>query len=383
MSDLSSFLADPYRDWPSRYPGRRAIGYLCTYVPEELIHAAGFVPIRIMPVQGAASHADSHLQTYSCSLARGCLERSFTGELDFLAGVAFGHTCDTMQCLADVWREAQGAQGKWVGWVVQPVTLTSPHAKAYLVAELRRFAAGLEEGFGIRISDEALRASIALYNRNRRLLAELVARRDGLSAVARWHAVNAAMLIPPEDVPQIISRPVSALQSPPSGRIPLVLSGATLDDPALLALIEELGGQVVGDDLCNGERYSDTLVPEVEDPGARAVDPHHDPDPDLDTAFPNPWGALAERYLRRPPCPCKHSGLDSRQKHLLGLATARGAKGVIFVLKKFCDPHAWDYPPLAAALRTAGIPHLLLETEATTPVGVLRTRIEAFLEMLE
>jgi benzoyl-CoA reductase/2-hydroxyglutaryl-CoA dehydratase subunit BcrC/BadD/HgdB len=170
---------------------------------------------------------------------------------------------------------------------------------------------------------------------------------------------------------------VSALQSPPSGRIPLVLSGATLDDPALLALIEELGGQVVGDDLCNGERYFDTLVPEVEDPGARAADP------DPDTGLPDPWGALAERYLRRPPCPCKHSGLDVREKHLLSLATARGARGVIFVLKKFCDPHAWDYPPLAAALRTAGIPHLLLETEATTPVGVLRTRIEAFLEMLE
>ena len=50
-----------------------------------------------------------------------------------------------MQCLADVWREAEAAAGKrrWVGWLVQPMALDSPHARPYLVAELKRFAAVL------------------------------------------------------------------------------------------------------------------------------------------------------------------------------------------------------------------------------------------------
>ena len=72
----------------------------------------------------------------------------------------------------------------------------------------------------------------------------------------------------------------------------------------------------------------------------------------------------------------------SGEEHLLGLVRQRGARGVIFFLKKFCEPHAWDYPPLAAALKKAGIPHLLVETEATVGAGIVRTRIEAFLEML-
>jgi len=55
---------------------------------------------------------------------------------------------------------------------------------------------------------------------------------------------------------------------------------------------------------------------------------------------------------------------------------------VVFVLNKFCEPHAFDYVPLSKALAEAKIPHLLLETDITVPVGQLRTRLQAFLEML-
>jgi benzoyl-CoA reductase/2-hydroxyglutaryl-CoA dehydratase subunit BcrC/BadD/HgdB len=53
------------------------------------------------------------------------------------------------------------------------------------------------------------------------------------------------------------------------------------------------------------------------------------------------------------------------------------------VLPKFCEPHAFDYVPLARALEAAGVPHLLIETDVSTPVGQLRTRLQAFIEMLE
>jgi benzoyl-CoA reductase/2-hydroxyglutaryl-CoA dehydratase subunit BcrC/BadD/HgdB len=207
-----------------------------------------------------------------------------------------------------------------------------------------------------------LRASIALYNGHRRLLQSLSSPgQASLSAFARWHLTNAAMLIPPEEFPGLLSAvaglPVLAAGQ---GRRRLLLSGATLDDPEFIALIENLGASVVGDDLCNGERYCDTLASEQGDP----------------------WEALADRYLNRVPCPCKHAGLDARIRHLTGLAAERRAQGVIFVLKKYCDPHAWDYPPLAEALKAAGVPSLLLETEATTPLEAMRTRVEAFLEMM-
>lgn len=362
--DLAAFAAAPYAGWTQRFPGRRAVGYLCSYVPEEIIHAAGFAPVRIVPAAGPSPRADAHLQSYTCSLAKGCLERTLTGELSFLDGVAFAHTCDTMQCLADVWREAEQAAGKprWVGWAVQPVNLTSPRAPAYLVAELRRFAASLGAIGGAPVSDESLRASISLYNANRRLLAGLNAGHAMAPAAARWAVTNAAQFMPPDEFARLGPDAGAALRDDPrlSHATPLVLSGATLDDPNLLTLIEEVGGRVAADDLCNGERYYDTPVAENGDP----------------------WVALAGRYLHRTPCPCKHVGLNARQDHLLSLVRQHGARGVIFLLKKFCEPHAWDYPPLAAALEKTGVPHLLVETEASTPLGMVRTRIEAFLEML-
>jgi hypothetical protein len=44
-SILNTFITaneTPYRSWPERYPDRQAMGYICTYAPEEVIQAAGF-----------------------------------------------------------------------------------------------------------------------------------------------------------------------------------------------------------------------------------------------------------------------------------------------------------------------------------------------------
>ncbi len=138
------------------------------------------------------------------------------------------------------------------------------------------------------------------------------------------------------------------------------MTGSTLDEPTLPQILDDLNARVVADDLCNGARYFDTLVREEGDP----------------------FDALAARYLARVPCPCKHRALDARPDHLLKLVKEHQADGVIFYLKKFCDPHAWDYVPLAAALDRARVPHLLLETEQSAPLGQTRVRVEAFLEML-
>ncbi len=329
------------------------IGYLCTYVPEELIHAAGFTPIRIMPSTTAPTRADAHLQSYTCCLARSCLDQALAGRLGALAGVVFAHTCDTMQGLADIWRAA--FPDIFVDTVVSPVALNSPHAKAYLLAELRRFAVALERHFGVRITEEALRASIRVYNAHRRALADFYARRDAYTAVEWYEVMRAALAAPPETFA------IPAPQSAPGNRPPaIVLVGATIDEPTLPQILDDLGARVVADDFCNGARYFDTLVTETGDP----------------------FDALATRALTRVACPCKHRTLNARAERLLQLVRDYRADGVIFYLKKFCDPHAWDYPPLAAALDRAKIPHLLLETEQVAPLGQTRVRVEAFLEML-
>ncbi len=346
---------------------RPTIGYLCTYVPEEIIHAAGFAPMRILPDTAPATRADAHLQSYTCGLARSCLNQALAGKLDALDGVVFAHTCDTMQGLADIWHYA--FPNLFVDIVVGPVAINSPHAKEYLVAELRRFLASIEKHFQISVSDDALRASIRLYNQRRQALADFYTQRESFSAVEWFNAMIAAVSAPPESpIPNLRSpnhpltqSPIPNPQSPTSARRSrIVLVGSTLDEPTLPQILDEQGACIVADDLCTGARYFNTLVSEAGDP----------------------IQALAERQLARVACPCKHRALDHRIDHLLSLVREHHADGVIFCLKKFCDPHAWDYVPLTAALDRAQVPHLLLETEQATPAGQLRVRVEAFLEML-
>ena len=149
--------------------------------------------------------------------------------------------------------------------------------------------------------------------------------------------------------------------SKPRSKAPrLILVGAVLDDPAILTIVEELGARIVGDDLCTGSRYFAQPVEADDDPIA----------------------ALADRYLKRLPCPAKYHPSRQPGEHLLKLVSESKADGIVFVLPKFCDPHAFDYAMIKEKLDAAAVPHLRLEMEHAPALGQWRTRLQAFLEMI-
>ena len=363
-SSLNTFIIaneTPYRSWAERYPDRQAMGYICTYTPEEVIHAAGFTPVRLRTGPELPTQAEAHLQSFTCALCRSALHQALRGDLAFLSGLAFPHTCDTLQVLAGIWRES--FPDLFVASVVQPLNLDSPSARPYLMAKLQRFRQGLAGFSGQPISEDSLRASIRLHNETRHLLSQLDNQRSGLTARGFYAAIEASMVMPKEQFNPLAAELVELLsEETPRQRGPrLVLVGPVLDDPTVLDIIDDLGACVVGDDLCTGSRYFDQPVAEEGDP----------------------IEALADRYLKRRACPTKHSLHCQRGEHLLGLVEERKADGLVFTLQKFCDPHAFDYAVVKETLDAAGVPHLLLELEHTPAVGQLRTRLEAFLEMLK
>ncbi|MEW5724761.1 MAG: 2-hydroxyacyl-CoA dehydratase family protein, partial [Thermodesulfobacteriota bacterium] len=141
----------------------------------------------------------------------------------------------------------------------------------------------------------------------------------------------------------------------------LLLAGGVCDQPEVYDLIEESGGVVVWDDLCTGSRAFEAEVAGEGDLVA----------------------ALARRYLERPLCPAKHLSNTARSERLASLAREHRADGVIFLLLKFCDPHAFDYPYLKERLDREGVPSLLYEIEdRLPPEGQVRTRFESFIQML-
>jgi benzoyl-CoA reductase/2-hydroxyglutaryl-CoA dehydratase subunit BcrC/BadD/HgdB len=150
--------------------------------------------------------------------------------------------------------------------------------------------------------------------------------------------------------------------SPPPPGERIVLSGGSCNLLDIYGIVEEAGAAVVGDDFCTGSRYYEGLL-------------------NIDM---NPVEAIAERYLTRIVCPAKHSGLSTRADNIISVVREKKAGGVVFVLLKFCDPHAFDYPSLKRALDQEGIPSTLIEIEDQSSAdGRVKTRLEAFIEMLK
>jgi benzoyl-CoA reductase subunit C len=353
----------PLSNWSDCYPGHRAMGYLCSYVPEEIVHAAGYTPVRVRGTTSPLRQVDAHLQSFTCALCRSTLELALGGELDGLTGTVFAHTCDAMQALADLWR-MNLKSSHFVDIVMQPANLGSPAARPYLIAEFNRFRERLAALTGTPITDDDLWGSIALYDETRRMVGELQRLRDRLTAPHFFTVLDAAQTIPREKANPLLATLLVELEDLPdrSTRPRLFLVGAVLDEPRLLELIEEVGAKVVGDDLCSGSRHFHGRV----GTGGKA----------------GPITALVDYFLQRPPCPTKLHPTHNPGPHLLDQVRQVQADGAVFVIEKFCEPHAFDYALITPNLDQAGIPHLLLEMEQTPSLEALRTRLQAFAEML-
>ena len=370
LDEIRRAVLDPY-GYAKKHKaetGGKVVGYFCSYAPEEIVQGAGALPFRIFSQRGNLHLADRHLQSYCCSLVRSVLEEALSGDLDFLDGVVFPHTCDSIQRLSDIWR--LNVSYGFHADVVLPVKLNTQSARDYMVDVLRAFRAELEKKLGAVVTDEALRASMGLYDRLRGALRRIYEIRekhpDRISGADVHAIVKAAAIMDRARLAALVSDLITTLERKTPGdakpdRKRIALSGGICDFPDIHHLIDEAGGVVVWDDLCTGAR---SFAGEF---GAAA----------------DPIEAIAERYLDRIVCPAKHSGLTPRADHLVRMVREKEAQGVVFTLLKFCDPHAFDYPALKSALDREGIPSLLLEVEdQLPPEGQLKTRFEAFVEML-
>jgi bzd-type benzoyl-CoA reductase N subunit len=365
---LRDIATDPKtyaRNWKKK-TGGKVVGTLCSYAPEELILAGGALAFRVLGGSGGISRADAHLQSYSCSLVRGALEDALDGQLDFLDGAIFPHTCDSIQRLSDIWR--MNAKTGFHLDVVLPVKLDTASARDYMATVMGNARSELETLLDRPISDADQKQAIDIYNGIRTTMQRLYTLRadrpEAISGSDVHAIVRASMVMDRRDFLDNLTRVVDSLEQsssdqPAAKRI--FLSGGVCNLPDVYGAIESAGGCVVGDDLCTGSR------------GLTGT---------IDTGG-DPIAAIAQRYARRAVCPAKHSGITSRGDELVRLARAHRADGVIFMFLKFCDPHAFDYPYLKAMLDDAGIPSLLVELEEqTASQGQFQTRCEAFMEML-
>ena len=371
LKEFQKAASDPldYARKLKKTSDRKMVGYVCSYTPEEIILAAGAHPLRLFGAKENVSLADSHLQSYCCSLVRGVLEEGMSRRADFLDGMIFPHTCDSIQRLSDIWR--MNISFGFHLDVVLPVKLDTQSARDYMLDVLEKFSNDIGNALTAEVTDAALQKAITTMNVIRQSIRGIYELRSQnprlMPGEDLYTIVRASMIMDRERVAEMLLETLAELQTQSSKVMEarpvkrLVLGGGICNHPDIYSTIEEAGGAIVWDDFCTGARYFSQIVPDGTAPVLR----------------------IAERLIQRVVCPAKHMDLDGRARHLIQLVKEQKAEGVIFLLLKFCDPHAFDYPYIKQSLDDAGIPVMLMEiNDPVSSGGQMKTRVEAFLEML-
>jgi len=266
---------DYARRWKERTRGK-VLGYFCTYLPEEIVYAAGVLPVRILGSREPQDVSERHIYSMFCPFCRDCLAQGLKGNFDYLNGIAMANTCIHIRQAYASWVRNIPCEDNFHFFLSMPAKPRSPAAASFLFKSLSAFKRAVEEWVGKAITDEALDYAIEVYNTNRRLMRQVYELRKA--------------------------------ENPP-------VSGA------------ECMYMVLASQCMDKAEHNQLLL------------------------------RLAEEYK---------------------------VQGVLMIQQKFCDPHELDIPPLTNYLKERGnIPSLFLEFDVTVPAGQFRTRVEAFLELLQ
>ncbi|MDP2305669.1 MAG: benzoyl-CoA reductase subunit C [Pseudomonadota bacterium] len=352
------------RAWLDAAPGRKACGYLPVYVPRELIHAAGMLPVG---VHGGGNleiiRGDAYYQSYICHLPRSVVELGLSGRLRCLSAMLFPSTCDVIRNLSGMWQLLE--PGTYVHYVDLPQVNRPERAMGFWVEELRTILADLSRITGRVVTDAHLEASIALYDEMRGVVEALYT----LRRMAPWKVpteelyllLRAGEVCPVEDwLPRARAYLRLAEADPAHARdnARVILVGAFCEQPplGLIRTIERAGCYVVDDDLLIGNRL--VLGPTGCPDGAPV-----DGMPDA-----GPLARLAHATLFRHRKTSVYYEPDAGGKRRLvpEQVAAAGADGVIFAAPSFCDPALLDRPMLRAGAEAAKLPCIAFEYAENT-----------------
>jgi len=357
------------KEWKER--GGKVVGLYCSYVPGELVRAAGAVPVSLCGNREQAFDvAERDLPRSFCPLIKASYGMAVSGTCPFFhfSDCVIGETtCDGKKKVFELMADL-----KPIHVMQLPFRQDAPESLAAWTAEIRRAARFIEMQTGGAITGEGLSAAIRQENAMRRMLKEAVAvfEQDDppITWISMMHVLHARNFMP--DRPKyltllraLISALRDAVPRPPRRRKPRILVTGTPISPAsdkVLHAVEEAGGRVVCHDACSGVKAFDRLVDEDADP----------------------FGALAERTLSVP-CSCM-SPNKGRFELMRRMAQRYRVDAVIDTVLHACHTfHVESALVRRFVMEGLGLRYMKLETDfSESDAGQIRTRIEAFVEMI-
>jgi benzoyl-CoA reductase subunit C len=361
------------RDWKKAEEGRKVIGYLPVYIPRELIHAAGMLPLGIMGGGDNLEviHGDAYYQSYICRIPRSTIELGVSGRLDFVDGMLFPSICDVIRNLSGMWKML--FPEVYSKYFDVPQTYKDEIGGTFYIGEMREFLHDLEGIAGRKITDDDIRKSIEVYNENRRLVGELYKFR----AQKPWQApaseaylvIRAGLLLPVEEHSELLRQYIAAAKAetrPIKDNSRVVVTGMFCEQPPLnlIKSLELSGCYVVDDDFMLVSRW---LIGDVATSG--------DPVRNLSQAFLHHSMSTAAKY---------EPNQAEKGQFLVRSVKATGAEGVIFASTSFCDPALLDRPMLQNVLKAADIPFIAFKyAENSGQMQPIREQAGTFVDSIK
>ena len=346
--------------------GKGAVGIMPVYCPEEIVHAAGYLPIGMWGAQKKQiSKARTYLPPFACSIMQSVMELQLEGVYDDLEAVIFSVPCDTLKCMSQKWNRP-----------VPAIVFTHPQnrkiakdaANVFAREEFNIVKEKLEDILDVHISNKAIKNSIAVYNENRaacREFSDVAAEYAAVVTPSDRHAViKARWFMEKSRHTALVKELIAALKAEPAPEFKgkkIIVTGIQVEPYDVLDIFQENGFTIVADDLAQETRNFRQDVPDDDDA----------------------LMALARAWNEFDGCSLATDANKPKGQMIIDAVKKYGADAVVVCMMKFCDPEEFDYPILLQEFEAAGVKNLYIEIDQeSTAFEQVKTRIQTFAEIL-
>ena len=346
--------------------GKGAVGIMPVYCPEEIVHAAGYLPIGMWGAQKKQiSKARTYLPPFACAIMQSVMELQLEGVYDDLEAVIFSVPCDTLKCMSQKWNRP-----------VPAIVFTHPQnrkiakdaANVFAREEFNIVKEKLEDILDVHISNKAIKNSIAVYNENRaacREFSDVAAEYAAVVTPSDRHAViKARWFMEKSRHTALVKELIAALKAEPAPEFKgkkIIVTGIQVEPYDVLDIFQENGFAIVADDLAQETRNFRQDVPDDDDA----------------------LMALARAWNEFDGCSLATDANKPKGQMIIDAVKKYGADAVVVCMMKFCDPEEFDYPILLQEFEAAGVKNLYIEVDQeSTAFEQVKTRIQTFAEIL-
>lgn len=323
---------------------KRLIWCVGSNVPDELIIAAGMVPVRAYGEHTLPRKtADKYLEPSFSSIWCGLFEKLVSGNnKELIDYVVFSSTNIMIQHLYSYYRSITVLEPKKQ---LPPATffeteLFNPKYKYYKrnTENLIEFKEHLEKVFYRRITEKSIYEASALCNENREALRKFAMLRNAaecrVSGTEALTVIGASLFMEKAESTKLIKQVTEDAKNwEIIDAVPIFFTGSLQETTDVYALVEEVGGNIVGEDSDWGNRHFDR---------------------DVNLSHNNIYEAITGRYMYKY-ANSERGLVRNRKEAVPELAKNCGAEAFLLYMNKNDESFLWDYPSQKPFFEQRGI----------------------------